>query len=162
MNTFLPPDYTPPASNSGYLKFQKGKNKFRFLSSPITGWVYFVKGDDGKTYVHRVKPTEDAPEAHLKAKHFWSAVVFDYATKSVKILEITQKTIQGGIMSLIQDESWGSPLEYDICITKTGDGMETEYQVVPQPKTEVPKEILKEAKKINLEALYEGKDPFTE
>jgi len=39
-------------------------------------------------------------------------------------------------------------------------GMETEYNVMPEPKTPIDEEIIEESKKINLEALYDGADPF--
>lgn len=162
MSDFLPSDYNPPSSGSNYLKFEKGETRFRFISSPITGWIYFIEGDDGKKYVHRLRPTEKAPEAHLKAKHFWSAIVYDYESKSLKILQITQKTVQTAILSLNANKSWGNPKEYDICVTRTGDLMDTEYQVMPEPKSFIAQEIIEEAKKINLDALYEGKDPFEE
>ncbi len=159
-NPFLPADYTPPASGSNYLKFQKGITKFRFISSPITGWVYFTEGDDGKNYPHRVRPNEKAPDARLKAKHFWAAIVYDYQSNSLKIIEITQKTVQGAILSLNANKSWGNPKEYDICVTRDGDGMDTEYTVMPEPKTKLDDSVYTEALSINLEVLYEGGDPF--
>lgn len=163
MNDFLPKDYTPPTLKSNYLKLLKGKTKFRFLSSPIMGWVYFMIGDDGKNHVFRVRPDGPAPEAKLKAKHFWAAIVYDYSDKELKILEITQVTIQTQIQNLCSEEVWGSPKDYDLVITRTGDrsdGMDTEYTVTPTPKKPIAEEILIEAMKINLDALYDNGDPF--
>lgn len=159
MNDFLPKDYTPPTSSTGYMKFQKGENKFRFISSPITGWVYFTE-EDGKKSVHRIKPNGKAPDTRLNAKHFWAAIVYDYQSESLRILEIVQKTIQNSILDFNANKSWGNPKEYDICVTRKGDGMDTEYTVMPEPKTPANEELYMDALKINLEALYEGGDPF--
>lgn len=161
--SFLPPNYEAPAAPSNYLKFQKGKTKFRYLTPVILGYVWFEDGEDGKKKVYREK-FEDVKSKKIaitpEAKFFWSGVVLDYETGALKILEITQRTIQAAIQSLAEDDSWGSPLEFDIIVTRTGDGMETTYVTMPCPKTVIASELYEEAKKINLEALWEGKDPF--
>jgi hypothetical protein len=38
---FLPPDYSVPKKGGGYMKFQDGPNKVRFLSAPILGYEYW-------------------------------------------------------------------------------------------------------------------------
>ncbi|MBT7339196.1 MAG: hypothetical protein HN802_05860, partial [Candidatus Jacksonbacteria bacterium] len=80
------------------------------------------------------------------------------------IYEVTQATIQQAIMALVKNEKWGDPKGYDISITKTGADLETKYAVMPNPHTELSSEIAKayEDKKINLEALYTGENPFGE
>ena len=160
MDTFLPSDYAPPATSNNYLKWAKGSTRFRFLSSPITGWVYFTQDDEGKKSAFRVRPTEEAPSAILKAKHFWAAIVWDYQTESLKILEITQKSIQAAILNLNSNKAWGNPKEYDLCVTREGEDLNTTYSVMPEPKTPIDEEIIEESKKINLEALFDNADPF--
>lgn len=89
-------------------------------------------------------------------------VVFDYSDQQIKILEITQATIQKAIETLAKDEDWGSPHQYDIKVNKTGQDKSTEYRVNPSPKKPVSEEIKKAAfdKPVNLEALYRNGDPF--
>lgn len=157
--SFLPENYTQPESNSGYLKFQKGETRFRFITSPITGWVWFTDSEEGKKIVHRIHQNEKPPIG-VSPKHFWSAVVFDYQSDSLKILEITQKTVQSQILGLNANSKWGDPKEYDICVVRTGDGMETEYSVMPEPKTQIDKNLIVKAESIDLNALYSGEDPF--
>jgi hypothetical protein len=43
-------------------------------------------------------------------------------------------TIQKAIGALYRDADWGDPAEYDIEVTRTGEGMDTKYTVVPKPK----------------------------
>ena len=152
MEDFLPDGYVMPDSGSGYLKLQKGENRFRFLTSPITGLVWFEEESDGKKSVHRIRPGEKAPLG-AKAKHFWAAIVYDLKSESVKILEITQKSIQSGILNLNSNQAWGNPKDYNLCVVKEGDGMETSYQVLPEPESGVDQAILDQALKINLNAL---------
>ncbi len=160
--TFLPKGYVAPEPHSNYLKFQEGDTRFRFLTDPIMGWVYWVEGDDKKA-PHRVRTAEEIPAAYKNSKDtkfFWAAVVLDYRTGALKILEITQRTIQGPIEDLCANEDWGSPLEYDLTVKKTGESLKTEYNVMPSPKKPVDPSLTKQAKEIDLEVLYEGGDPF--
>ncbi len=161
--TFLDASYVKPASNSRYYKFQTGENKFRILSSAITGWVDWKEEADGsrKPVRTKEKPAQFF-DPKKPAKHFWSFVIYDLKEKNIKIMEITQATIQDAIYNLHNSEDWGSPLNYNLTISRTGEKMETKYNVLPSPKTELTEEI-KEAYKaetINLDALYTNDDPF--
>jgi hypothetical protein len=75
---------------------------------------------------------------------------------------ITQASIQGPIEDLVANEDWGDPREYDLTITKKGEGLETEYSVQPSPQKPVPTEAhaAYRAVKIDLDALFRGADPF--
>ena len=88
--------------------------------------------------------------------------VWNYKAKRVQILEITQKGIQRTLRSLAKDEDWGSPLGYNISVVRTGEGLQTEYETIPAPPSELSDEIKNAhaAMKINLEALFSGEDPY--
>lgn len=158
-NTFLPENYEIPTKP--FFKFETGKNLFRVLDSPIIGWQAW---DDEKN-VHRFrmdnKPAK--PLGKQPVKHMWCLKVWNYKTNRVEVLEITQSSIQEAIKEISGNAKWGSPLGYDIEVTRTGEGINTEYTVVPEPHT-----ALTEAQELafgdtycNLEAMYEGKDPFS-
>jgi len=165
-NTFLPKGYEAPVSGGGYMKLQDGDNVFRVLSSAITGYEYWTI--ENKPVRSQVPFTEtpnikvDKEGKPQKAKHFWAFVVWNYATKNVEIMQLTQASIQGAINNLVSDEDWGDPKQYDIKINRTGTGMETEYAVSPKPQKEVDPAILKAFadKPIRLEALYKNENPF--
>lgn len=163
MTNFLPEDYKVPSKSDGYLKFQQGDNRFRIMTSPILGYIWWE--DDGQSRRPvRVKMNQPVPVSKVDdAKHFWAMVVYNYDSRNFQILELTQKGIQKTIKSLSNDSDWGSPLNYDIVITKTGEKMETEYEVKPKPAKPLSDEILNAYKlmSINLEALYSGQDPFS-
>jgi hypothetical protein len=80
----------------------------------------------------------------------------------IKILEITQKTVQSEIQDLIANEDWGMPQGYDITVTRKGEKLTTEYTVQPSPHKELtePQKKAIEMTKINLNALFENGDPF--
>lgn len=158
-NDFLPTDYEAPKGNSNYLKLQKGENKFRILSKPILGWLDWK---DKKPLRFKMVNKPEPVDASKPIKHFWAFIIFDYADSKIKIAEFTQSSIQKAIADLSKDEDWGSPFEYDIKINRKGDGMETEYSTNPVPHKNASQEIFDAARKtpLNLEALYEGKDPF--
>lgn len=160
---FLPNGYEAPKTSDGYMKLQKGENRFRILSRPIIGWEDWK---DKKPLRFRLNEKPEKPvEANKPIKHFWAFVVWNVAEEKIQILEITQVTIQSAIQGFTKDEDWGNPFDYDIKVKRTGDGMETEYSVTPAPKSPVSKTIkdaLEKRGKINLEALFAGEDPFAE
>lgn len=173
-NEFLGSDYTPPASNSRYMKFQDWENNFRILSRPILGWEYWNKQTKDAKPV-RLAYTEEAYKIAVfeakknpkiedqKVKHFWAMKVWNYATGRVEILEITQKSIQDVIRNLSQKKGWGSPVKtYDISVDKSGTWVETEYQINPIPPSPLEEEIeiMLNSEYINLNALFYGEDPF--
>jgi hypothetical protein len=171
MTDFLPKDYD---TNKGlnqkggdYMKFVKGANRFRIMGSPITGWEWWEDTEDGKRSPKRVHINEKINVSEVtdpeSIKRFWAMVVYNYDAKALQILEITQKGIQKTLEELVKDEDWGTPVQtYDIVVTKVGDGMETKYEVLPKPKTELDEGIVQLYKdmEVDLDAMYKGDNPF--
>src|SRR3990167_8970995 len=114
--SLLPEGYEVPQKKGNYYKFVEGDNRFRILASPILGYEYWV---DNKPVRVRMGEKLPLPEAE-GAKHFWAMPVWNYEESRVQILEITQKGIKKSIAALSRDEDWGTPLEYDIAVTRTG------------------------------------------
>lgn len=166
MNNFLPPDYKIPNPKSNYMKFVPGINRFRILSNPIVGFEYWQEDNMGGKIPIRVKTEDQINMDNIQdpnsIKHFWAMVVWNYNEERIQILEITQKSIQKSITALSSDPDWGSPINFDIVVTKTGEKLETKYEVQPKPAKPIDPEIKEKYEKmsIRLEALYEGKDPF--
>lgn len=158
---FFPEGYSVPESNGNYFKFEQNANRFRIMSAPTIGWVYWTV--DKKPIRSREYP-ENMKDARPdgKVKHFWALVVWNYKVKKLQILELTQATIQRNIEELVLNEDYGDPTGYDITITKKGEGLDTEYTLVPHPPKGRPIEAVTAFRKvsINLEALYSGADPF--
>jgi hypothetical protein len=91
--------------------------------------------------------------------------VFDYTTGNIAVWEITQSSIQKELQALEKDPDWGSLLDYDLEIERTGhDMMSTKYRVTPKPKQQASEEIVKLVADNGLpylEALYDGQNPFS-
>lgn len=166
---FLPPDYKPPTTGGNYLKLADGENRIRILTRPILGNIGW-RDDNGKRSPVRKKMGEEFAhgevlvDAKNKIRHFWAMPVWDYAAERVKVWEITQATIQEAIRKLSTDGDWGSPVDYDLKVVRSGDGMDTEYNVIPVPKKPLPPMAVlawEEARQtFSLEELYNGGDPF--
>ena len=162
-NNFLPENYELPKTNSGkYTKFENGVTRLRILSSCLVGWEYF----DINKKVHRQRTrfveTPGIEEGRFQ-KEFWAFVVYNRNTEQIEICQVTQKGLKEAILTLCRDEDYGDPKNrYDIKITKTGEKLETSYQVNPGLPSATEKEILEEYEKANivLEALLEWKNPF--
>lgn len=142
---FMPKGYELP-EGSGYMKFAVGKNKFRILSSLVTGYEYWTKED--KPVRSKEEPTDTSDgkvnpkSGKVDIQHFWAVVVWDYETESVKILTIKQKGIQKYILGLVNDPDWGSPKGYDLVVSKEGEGLSTKYTVTANPHKEMPAKVL--------------------
>lgn len=164
MSDFLPKEYQVPSSSDGYMKLEQGENRFRILTSPIIGWEAWTP-ERKPVRTPMDKPFSTLQFDPSEVKHFWAMVVFNYSSKKIQILEVTQKGIQKSLRALAQDEDWGTPVNsYDLVISRTGEGMETKYETFPKPAKKTDEGILVAFgdMNINLQALYEGKDPFSE
>lgn len=146
------------------MKLEQGKNKFRVLSKPITGWLDRDQTGDKKKPVRTTKK-EDAlnpGDEFNQPKHFWAMKVWNYKSEAVELLEITQWSVQNSIMNYINTPEYGSPLGYDLEITKAWEKKMTTYSVVAMPPKELSKDIvvLSDKLPVNLEALFDNKNPF--
>ena len=167
---FLPEDYQLPQS-SNYMKFQDGENKLRVLNKAVTGTLYWKTVNNERKPV-RLKPGVPVPINELELnpktgevdspKHFWAFVVYNYKAKRIQVLELTQKSIQKGMLSFIQNKKWGDPKEYDFVVIRENDSGRVNYTVMAEPKEKLPKEIkdIFDNTNIEIEALFENKDPF--
>ena len=166
--SFFQEGYEIPSSGQGgqYTKLEQGKNIIRILSTPLMGWEYWTA--DNKP-VRSASKFENVPgDARLddkgtfKQKHFWAMKVYNYQTEQAEIMQITQKGIQNAIVEFSQSPDYGDPREYDITITRKGEGIETEYTVMPSPQKPLKPEVVEADinTPVNLQALLTGKNPF--
>ena len=162
---FLPENYKDPKGSSNYLKLEEGNIKVRILSDVTTGWEYWTEKDN-KRHPTRVRdykqvPTEvrSAIDDKDKPKFFWMIYVWNYDQDKAQIFEITQITIRRTIENLYKDKSWGDPKRYDLSVTRTGEGFDTEYTVVPTPPTKFSTKG-KDIPEIDMDKIFENGDPF--
>lgn len=166
MTNFLPDTYENIPTTSNYFKFEDGENNFRVLSSAIVGFEYWNTNNKpirSKTsWTHIPDDIKFDDDGRFKINHFWAFVVYNYNEKRIQILEVTQKKIQRAIKALVDNPKWGDPKGYDISVTRSGKGFETDYVTMPSPHSQLDEGITKQyqAMQIDLEALYSGDDPF--
>ena len=166
MSDFFPKEYEVPQKAGNYFRFQDGENRFRILSAPLLGWEAWIDTPDGgrkpiRRPMNNPFSTNDIDDPE-QIKHFMAFVVYNLDAEKIQILEITQKGLQKSIRALERSKAWGSPLQYNILVTKKGQKLDTEYTLVPEPPTKLDKGIeqLYKDMAINLEALFDGADPF--
>lgn len=160
MSFFPTEDYKIP-STSNYFKFAEGKNKFRVLTSAVVGYEYW---NTEKKPVRSKEMFEEMPEdiqtdkdGKFRINHFWAFLVWNYEAKRAQILLLTQKSIMNAIKAYVDEPDWGDPKGYDIVVTRSGAGFDTEYQVIANPHSPAPDIAVPKA---NLEALFDNEDPF--
>jgi hypothetical protein len=168
-DNFLPEGYeVPKGGDAGqFFKVEKDKTiRFRILGKSITGWEVF--GEDKKPRRSREKFTE-AELAEIKVKkdekpkHFWAFPIYVYdAAEPFKAFVVTQKSIQNAIMEYYKDAEYGNPINYDLKITRKGEGLETVYTVIASPPKALDATILAtfEGMDYDMNRLFEGSYPF--
>lgn len=161
--SFFPENYELPSTGGDtglYMKIQDGENKIRIMDKPLLGFVYWSEDNTPRRIRRRINNPYNmrsngkfGPE---RLRHFWSLIVWDYINQSVRILEITQATVQQQIMSLVNDTDWGDPTGYNLKILKQGEKTDTTYTVIPSPSATIPPQAIAslEETPINLNALY--------
>ena len=160
-----------PAGGSGnYYRFTQGENKFRIVGSSdtsppglIQGMIGWGEDNEGNRKPFRWKLGEDAPrEFAEKPREFFAFLVWNYEEACVQILELTQAGLKTELVTLAEDKEWGDPRKYDIAIIRNGEGIETSYVMTPKPhkKLDATAVGMVKATPVNLEALYDGGDPF--
>lgn len=148
-------------------KIEQGKElRVRFIGPGITGysgWTVDKKPMRFESMPAEV-PSNIAPDmsGRVSLKRFMAGMVYDYTSEEFKILELTQRTLIDQLYKYVKDSDYGDPLEYDIKLSREGDGKETKYTLVAAPPKPLSKEIAEASTKVtcNLNALYEGADPW--
>ena len=129
-----------PSSN-GKGKFAKigvGDTVFRFMDTPVVGYLWWEKNEDGDDKCHRVKTANEAPD-NVDLKYFWQFPV--YIDGEIRIMDITQKTVLNAIQDITKSDPGYSDLgKYDIKVTGKGEMMERKYTVVPLPVKAISKD----------------------
>lgn len=176
----LPKGYTGiPSSSKGYMRFELGENRFRILSDIIEGHEGWCEINDNgqikrkpKRFPIAVNIMDKEEVDPASVKYFWAVAVYNFATETVQVLIINQRTVLTKLDALISGR-WGDPENYTILVTKEGEGLKTRYEVIAEPKIESEETTIAEIKKefkekgINLQALYSsdeypyGGDPFS-
>jgi hypothetical protein len=166
-------DYVVPKGDTKYLKFEKGETEFMPLASAIVGFEYWnteekpVRSEEEfKGVPDDIRKDKDGTPSKIKA--FWAFPVWDFSSKSVKVLQITQKTIMTAIRNYTKNAKWGSPImKYSFTVTREGDGFDTEYSIMANPTEPTIDYAVTEAWEQAIEngfditRLYDGGDPFT-
>lgn len=155
---FLPKNYEAPKNQHHYFKLQKWKNRIRVVSECLVGYEHWVEDWENK------KPVRGENSVWAKdEKHFWAFCVYDYEDKQVKVLTVTQKSIQETITNILQIEWKEDITKYDLYINRTWNLLDTKYTVTSWDTVEHTDEIKKAievASKADLDVLYEGWHPL--
>jgi len=172
MSDFLPKNAPEiPTGESLYMKLSEKENRFRVMGSAIVGFELWVNGKPKRNKQANEFTSEDLENADTNRftnkkktpQYFWAFPVFNYQTKRVEILEITQITVMRGIDDYLQDEDYGKdPKKYDLVVTRDEPGDRVEYRVKAKPPKEIDEGIAQMYKDtdIDLEALYRSDNPF--
>ena len=159
---FIPENFNQ-SQEGAYFKPMKGKqNRVRIISNAgLFGYVQWTEDNRPVRWLTE-SPRPDAEyKADTKPRSFIACAVWNYEAKQIQVWEITQRTIQDTLQQLTNDADFGHPINYDLKITRKGEGLETTYSMVPMstPLSEEVQDAI-ENNTVNLEALLTGDNPF--
>ena len=162
--SFIDTEFLASGNNAGsYFRPAKDKtSKVRILSEKgLEGYVLWT--EDNKPVRWHWKDSK--PEANYregdKPRKFLAVAVWNYDDQCVQVWEITQRTLQESLDALTRDSDFGHPANYDLKITRKGEGMDTTYSMVPMPGEQNEDVVNAIAElRVNLDALLSGEDPF--
>ncbi len=185
---FINANYKIPSSLDKQIRpsdFEQGETVIRILSwkkdYAIKGFEYWTAWTNPKGDVKRrpirvpegnMDPMDNVPidKKADNAKYFWGLSIYNYNKAKIQILIVTQNTIINAINALFINAKWGSPVEYDLSISKTGEKLNTEYLLTPNPREPLDPEIESRYKQLdlNLNVMFSteefpfGQDPFSD
>lgn len=149
-------------------KLEDGKeHRYRFVGNGISGFETWT--EDKKPVRFDLKPSLEELPSNVKlidgapqVKRFVATLVWDYQTESFRLLSYTQKSVIETVNKLCRDSDYGDPRGYDIKITRTGSGMDTEYTVMAAPPKPLAKAVQTALEKFHcdIEGYFTGKDIF--
>lgn len=127
-------------SKGKFIYFREGdKKRVRFLTDMEDGLQIpfhdsFTKGVNIPCQELFGRDCEYCEDDELRTRNLYAWSVYDYETKEVKILmqAVNNCTAIPAIMALY--ENYGTLLDRDLVITRTGKGQSTTYSVVPMDK----------------------------
>lgn len=191
----IPPNFILPNKQSNQFlnphKLPQGQTVVRILSKKlIEGFVFFDKNNrphrrqvfrDENGNIQKECFFSDEEAALLECrknekgtfdiKYFWLFAVYHWDSASFKAMEITQKSLIKGLMSILQTEHpkqkgvfpYSNPIEYDIALIRKGEGMNTEYSIMRLDKEPLEQSILDTFESLNcdLEAVFRNEYPFS-
>lgn len=151
------------SEEGAYFKPLKGKqNRVRILSDkPLEGHVQWTT----ESRPVRWELGEQRPDADWqqdsKPRSFIAVVIWNYEASQVQVWEITQRTLQDALIALTKDPDFGHPINYDLKITRKGEGLDTSYTMVPMstPLSDEVQDAV-ENNTVNIRALLTGDNPF--
>jgi len=150
-----------------FLRLSDGSNIVRVLTKPHEYLMYRYKSDPSDPgYGERVLSSiyhgsDPLMEKGLKPKKRWLVGVIDRSTQSYKILDIGPAIFKG-IQTLVRDEDWGDPTQFDINIKVDKNGGPTGYYTVtPKKQKPLTPEDLEIKQMVDLEELKRKCTPPT-
>lgn len=168
-------NFEPESGASAYTmqNLESGDSfKLRFMTEILDGWSLWAEDEEGQPTVIRAEEKEqiDPSQASInklsgkpnKRKQFVAGIVYNYETERFEVFETDKASIIKKLWELDQDPDLGDLQGYDIKLSKTGQGMDTRYSVLPLGKSKVKKDIKERFNELeyNLHALYDGGNPL--
>lgn len=133
--------------------------KIRILSTPIQGWENWSEDNKPVRFYPSQKPRV-LPNPKNPLRQFTAMVIWNYDLSMVQVWSFHQAHLKNALMSL--DQAKGSPLNYDLFISKNGEGKDARFVMRASKPSKLDSNIQMalELTPVNLYALYVGKDPF--
>lgn len=154
-------DMEIPKAASQFLQLEEGVVKVRILSDFIEGYSDFDESTK-KSATYRVGECPEKAKNPKWFAYFWACSIWNYELEKIQTRQIKSKVAMAKMKALSQDEDRGEITSYDLKVSKTGEGKETKYDVIPANKGPLTPEMTQAYLDANpkLDRMFEGKYPI--
>lgn len=168
MSSPFSPNYIEPKSKSKYLKLCEGCHVFRILTKKEDVVSYFTAYEDSENgeKIKLVLPDDGQGETPPGYKNVWAFVVYNIDAETVQIAEFGQKAIKDYLHAIAGGKIKNDWTKFNLQITRSGQLLDTKYTIISDDTSFLTEEanvqIAEELKKINLNSMTKGENPFVE
>ena len=148
-NQWMPENFEAvPQTSSDFMKLQLWENRFRIMSNPIVWYATWVQ-EEGKPKPLRSKEKLKEEPSNINIGQYWKQfnkyfrafVVWDYREECFKFLDLNKQGVLSDMENQFTIEWKEDPRMYDISITKSWSGTDTEYKLWVKDNKEVTADI---------------------
>lgn len=120
-------------NNTPFLKLEAGDNKIRLCSKPVELPFYQASRKGEKYATVQLNTQAEIDQAIVEGKKIKYKYAYLAINRRDGKLYVWESSVQAfrSIVSFARNPEYGDPTQYDITVNRSGEGINTQYSVIP-------------------------------